>query len=90
MKAFMLVFILMTTPALAERNNFNDDLDKNTVPSELEARENEVVNQGDLQDANMIPAVEEERKKQEQVESDMVQDDDPDKVYDPADEEWDE
>lgn len=49
-------------------NYYNDDIDKNAIPAELE----------------------EERVGGEKVESDMVQNDDPEREWDPADRERDE
>lgn len=70
--------------------NYSDDLDKNTVPEAIEERENEIVNQSDSADENAVPASLEDREKQEDIESDLIQNDDPEKIGDPADRELDE
>lgn len=70
--------------------NYNDDLDKNVTPKVLEEREEEIINTRDPVDTNYVPAQDEEREKEEQVESDVLQTDDPEKTYDPLDEEADE
>lgn len=70
--------------------NYSDDLDKNVTPSVLEEREEEIINTRDTVDENYVPASEEEREKEEEIESDVIQSDDPEKTYDPLDEEADE
>lgn len=69
--------------------NYNDDIDQNATPAPLEARENEMINQGDMVDRNCVPSTEEERLRQEEVESDLIQSDDPERTYDQMDEEYD-
>lgn len=87
---FLILLICFVTSPLYAYENISDDLDKNPTPAELEPRKYEPVNQPDVSDKNLVPAEEEERARQEEVESDLLQKDDPDKVYDPADDEWDE
>lgn len=82
--------ILLSFNAIAQNNNYNDDLDVNTVPAPLEERENEVVNRSDLEDTNAVPASMEPREEQEEVESDVLPVDDPERGWDPADQELDE
>lgn len=82
---------LSLTPGITSANgNLSDDLDKNTTPAPLEEREEEIINQGDVRDSNVIPSTLEDREEQEEVESDVLQTDDPEKAYDPMDEEIDE
>ena len=94
MKYFLSLVLIasFSGPVVADEygTNFSDDLDKNVVPSSLEEREEEEVNLTDPMDENFVPAEEEERAQQEEVESDILQKDDPEKAYDPLDEELDE
>lgn len=71
-------------------SNYSDDLDQNATPAVLEEREEEIINSRDTVDENFVPASEEEREQQEDIESDVIQTDDPEKTYDPLDEEADE
>lgn len=89
MKRLFLIACLFTS-SLYAYENISDDKDRNAIPAEQEARKNETLNLQDVSDKNLVPAEQEEREKQEQIESDLIQRDDPDKVYDPADDEWDE
>ncbi len=70
--------------------NYSDDLDRNNSPAALEEREEEIINQSDSVDENVTPSGYEDQTKQEEVESDLDQRDDPEKSYEAIDEEFDE
>jgi hypothetical protein len=88
--SLIMASLMMTSISVIAGTNYRDDLDKNTTPSTLEQREEEVINRSDATDKNATPAQLEEREKEEQVESDLIQTDDPEKSYDPLDQEFDE
>ena len=92
MKSLALLSILalgLSSPLMAG-TNYSDDLDKNTTPAPIEEREEEVINKSDFEDTNVTPAPQEEREMQEDLESDVLQTDDPERTYDSMDEEFDE
>jgi hypothetical protein len=91
MKTLLLTFMLsLGSYSAFAAGNYSDDLDKNTTPGVLEERENEEVNSTDAFDTNTVPSSMEEREKEEALESDALQKDDPEKSYDPLDQEIDE
>lgn len=90
MKKLLLTALVFSAIPLANATNFSDDLDKNTTSAPFEEREEEVLNSGDAFDENKVPAEFEDRAEQEEVESNVIQRDDPEKTYDPLDEEADE
>lgn len=92
MKKILTLGFLFTLTSLTEAGiNYSDDLDKNTVEAPIEERQEEGdYNKLDKRDKNDTPAELELREKEEEMEFDTVQKDDPEKRFEAVDTEFDE